>query len=332
MRVRQHISGLKTSNYSVAESDSYIGIGTLTSNITITLPSDPASGDEYVIKDVNGTVGAYTVTISGNGNNIDGSSSFIMAHSFSCTVITFTQGKWSVTVGYAGASNGSGFGVYGDRPVAGQAGCIYYATDVNMAYYDNGTSWQPLGPTEFYTGLAASDFTWQNQNSATATNVGSSVLLYAPSNGGGQNLRFFYKSAPSAPYTITAKLIHLGGFVNGNASIYGLGWGDGTKLCSLHANAGDSTFDVDVANWDSTTVANGNVYTNNDAAIANQLEWFRISDDGTNRTASISRDGVNFVQVYSVARTTFLTPTRVGVILNPFSGDQYTACVSWKVS
>ena len=72
----------KTGNYTVLTSDYVVGLGTLTSSITITLPASPTIGDQYIIKDVNGTASSFSTTISGNGNNIDGSSNFIISQNY----------------------------------------------------------------------------------------------------------------------------------------------------------------------------------------------------------------------------------------------------------
>lgn len=327
------VSSLKTSNYTIDSTDYIVGIGTLSSSITISLPSNPNISDEYIVKDVDGTAGLYGVVIDGNGTNIDGQSIFLLSQNFASYTFVYTGYQWSIVLAYAGQQNGNGFGTYANRPIQGQAGRTYYGTDTSVMYYDDGVAWRPIGQTDICTPLSSSDFTWQNQNGASSTDFGSSIYLTAPNNSGSQNLRFFYKSAPGTPYTITSKIIYLGGFINGastKANMYGIAWGDGTKLTTLHINTGDTTFDLDVANWDNVTTFNANVYVNNDVAIANQLEWFRIADDGTNRTCSISRDGVNFITIYSVARTNFLTPTRVGLIMNPYQGDQHTSVVSWK--
>jgi hypothetical protein len=43
---------------------------------------------------------------------------------------------------------------------------------------------------------------------------------------------------------------------------------------------------------------------------------FKIADNGTNRIYSLSYDGTTFLDLYSVTRTTFLTPDQVGFYVN----------------
>jgi hypothetical protein len=87
-----------TGNYTVLTKDNIILITTITAPYTITLPSSPSVGDEYTIKDTTGNVGKSILTISGNGNNIDTTTSIaINAPYFSITVI-YNGTKWCALV------------------------------------------------------------------------------------------------------------------------------------------------------------------------------------------------------------------------------------------
>lgn len=326
-----NVSSLKTANYTVTTSDYYIGVGVLTSAITITLPASPTTGDEYIVKDVDGYAGLFSITISGNGKNIDGNATFIFANPYASANFTFSGSQWSLSNVYAGSQNGNGLGVYANRPIQGQAGRTYYATDAGMMYYDDGNTWNPIGQTDVCTALKTSDFTWQNQSGATSTDYGSGIFMYAPSASNNQNVRFLYQTPPSTPYTVTAKFIHLGSFEASQSVVYGIGMGDGTKFLVWYANTNGNAWNLDIGKWDNPTTNVGGLFDEDFFDICDNMQWFRIEDDGTNRHFSISRDGVNFLVVYSTSNTTYLTTSRIGIILNPYNGDQYTSCVSWKV-
>ena len=90
------VSSLKTANYTVLTSDFIVGIGTLTSSITITLPASPNTGDMYIIKDVNGTVNQYNITISPASGNIDGVSSVKLTASYQSITLVYTNSQWSI--------------------------------------------------------------------------------------------------------------------------------------------------------------------------------------------------------------------------------------------
>lgn len=85
------------SPYAVLASDDYIAITTLAAPFTINMPATPTLGDTYEFKDATGNAGSNTVTISGNGNNIDGSANFLLNTAYVATTLTFTGSEWSVT-------------------------------------------------------------------------------------------------------------------------------------------------------------------------------------------------------------------------------------------
>lgn len=66
-----------TGNYTATTSNYVIFCNTTGSSFTITLPASPVDGQVYKIKDV-GNAFSYNITVSGNGNTIDGSSTFII--------------------------------------------------------------------------------------------------------------------------------------------------------------------------------------------------------------------------------------------------------------
>lgn len=325
------VSSLKTSDYQVVSTDYVIGVGVLTNSITITLPTSPVVGDQYTIKDVVGSLNdGYTITIDGYSNNIDGELTFTLAQSRASITVLFTGTEWSIQSFYAGVSNGNGYGNYSDLPTQGQKGRTYYAIDTGTFFYDDGIAWRPFGHDGALTPIDPGSFSWQNQAGATATSFGTSVFISLPNASG---LRFMYQNVPSTPYTLTAKLIHLGNFTPNESMIYGLAWGDGTKLMTVHVNDNSDAMNLNVALWNSTTSLSSEVFTYNFRDVVDRMEWFRLSDDGTNRQISVSRDGINFISIYTNSSTTFLTGTRVGILASTsLSGDAYVSCESFQIT
>jgi len=66
-----------SANYTATTSNFVIFCNTTGSSFTITLPASPVDGQVYKIKDVGNAI-TNNITISGNGNTIDGSSTFII--------------------------------------------------------------------------------------------------------------------------------------------------------------------------------------------------------------------------------------------------------------
>ncbi len=329
------VSSPKTSNYTILSEDEIIAIGTLNSDIVVTLPSDPVLGDQYSVKDINGTVGLYKVTVEGDGYNIDGNTSMVLAHPYAACTMTFTGDQWGVTWSYAGKSNGNGLGLLSNRPVQGQAGRTYYAQDQTVFYYDDGYLWQPLGPQiNLLKTPKVADFTWVNQNGCSAVDTGSGIYLQTLGfNMGIHNSTMLVRPTPSTPYTITACFLYCGmttfdtmnGPVglcfrqssNGELHAYTIDFnGLGIAKITLSYYLDHSTFMMP--------------YLERESSFASSIMWFKLRDDGINRYCEYSRDGINYTNFYFTPRTTDLVADQVGFFVNPLFQDIKVTLVSWE--
>ena len=180
-------------------------------------------------------------------------------------------------------------------------------------------------PTAATTGLV----NWLNQGTSTSTDSAVGLSLNVPA---GTTVSGLYRSAPTAPYTITALLAatrNSTGF-NGVA----IGWYDGTA--KLHAlsyvlQSGGVPF-FEVEKWNSFSSFNGN-----DVASApngySQPIWLRIADDGTNISFGFSQDGANFLTLFSAAKSSgFLGATgysNVVLFANPINSRTIGTLLSW---
>lgn len=154
---------------------------------------------------------------------------------------------------------------------------------------------------------AYSSFTGVNAGSVTVTESAGKAIHIA-GNGGTDNTKniLFYKAAPSTPYTITALLIPRP-FIQ-NASVVSavmLGFHDGTKFHYLKFRSDVSSG----SQWPKLTVqkwSNYNTFVANDSDIAvwplGQV-FLQISDDGSNVAFRYSTDSVDFVDLYSIAKS-----------------------------
>lgn len=82
-----------TSPYAVLASDDVIAI---TSGGTVTLEASPSSGRTVKIKDSTGIASGSNITISGNGHNIDGASTYIIAINYGEVQLIYTGTQWSI--------------------------------------------------------------------------------------------------------------------------------------------------------------------------------------------------------------------------------------------
>ena len=63
-------------------------------------------------------------------------------------------------------------------------------------------------------------------------------------------------------------------------------------------------------------------YSGENFALLAPVHWFKLRDDGTNQTYSISADGTTWIQLYTQARNTDVTPNMVGFGVDPLNTSQ----------
>jgi hypothetical protein len=87
--VRLSSVSTKTANFNVAVGDR-LYVCNSSSPFTATLPGSPSTGDEYVFKNIN----TGTVTVSGNGKNINGAASTTLPTQWDSLHIVYTGSIW----------------------------------------------------------------------------------------------------------------------------------------------------------------------------------------------------------------------------------------------
>jgi hypothetical protein len=85
-----------TGNLNVSAGTEVIIVGTLSSSITVTLPSGPTAGDIYTIKDQAGGSATNNIIVSGNGVNIDGAPTYTINTNYQSITVVFANGSWSI--------------------------------------------------------------------------------------------------------------------------------------------------------------------------------------------------------------------------------------------
>lgn len=235
-------------------------------------------------------------------------------------------------VGPTGATGTStGVGTYASRPAAGNTGAQYFSTDGTRNFVDDGSNWRPdiNGCLGTQPGVV-SGWTWVNQSTATATDVGGAIFLKRASNATDSVSILTKTLSPSSGYTLLAHIrptLYPISFTQ--AGIILRNSGDGKHVGFLMLSHTTSGVHLTINKFNSTTSFNSN-YVDLVAALVGDGIWLRIVDDTTNRISSFSFDGKNFVQLHSVSRTDFLTPDTYGVGVNPLNGE--AACTLDSVS
>jgi hypothetical protein len=333
--IHPDVSSLKTSNYTITADDYYVGVGVLTGSITITLPLLPENGDQYVVKDIDGYAGTFPIIVSGNGLNVDGSSSITIAQNYASFTFTYTGNQWSISVGYAGIQNGNGFGIFANRPVQGQAGRTFYAADQAVFYYDDGNAWNAIGPRVSPVVFPIStNYSWVNQGITSVADTGSGMYLQTlGTNGGGRDARLLVQSAPATSYGIDVCFEYVGATtIAANNGLVGVCFRESSSG-KIHAYVVDFNSNGDCVmistKYDSPSSYNSD-YNNKVSDFVAGIMWLRISDDGINRYCWYSRDGINYTNFHFVSRTDYITADQIGVFVDPIYQDIKVSYVSWK--
>lgn len=161
------------------------------------------------------------------------------------------------------------------------------------------------------------DFAWVNQGSSSVAEDADreTIVLTGAATAVGANIVGRVKTAPATPYVITAffDAMLLPKAFNG----FGLGFrdsaGGGIHLSAVFGSAGSTDYTHRSTKYTSPTAFSADYQA---IVLTDAPRWHRIADDGTNRICSLSVDGVNWLQVHSVARTDFLTANQVGFFVS----------------
>lgn len=180
-----------------------------------------------------------------------------------------------------------------------------------------------------------SAFTWVNQGSAAANDRAYGIVMKEAARNT-VNLRLLVKAAPSTPYEIIAR--HRLSGRNASNGLCGLCWresasGKITTVTTLGGRAMPSLRQT-VHNWTNPTTFSSAPFDETDRSNA-LAEWIRIRDDGATRYFDVSVGGDDWHTLYSVARTTHLTPDQVGFFLEPNNatapaGEHQLLILSWE--
>jgi hypothetical protein len=160
-------------------------------------------------------------------------------------------------------------------------------------------------------------YTWTNQGSSTSTLANAVLFLSTPSASAG-GVRVFTKAIPTVPYVATIEFTWAS--ISGSTSstiepACGMVFRESSTgklhtcgISFLPASANGAGSAVQSRKWTSATVFSSD-YINRPSQFGygSAYRWMRISDDNTNRKFDISADGLNWLNVHSVARLDFLT-------------------------
>jgi hypothetical protein len=192
-----------------------------------------------------------------------------------------------------------------------------------MIIYD-GFAWKfmhngrALCPPQFNKNFNGTD--WHHESpdvTLTLDTTHVANILYDSTSGSG--IPAYYTAAPTPPYTFTCAFLSQN-IINGYNKV-GIGWrSNGGAYVTLVTGSDNGT------NWllryDAFT--NVTTYSGNYLSVDvppllahGPLIWMQLTDDGTtNRHVKISSNGINWTDMYGGARTNFLSPDNISVLLS----------------
>lgn len=300
---------------------------------TITPFGGEFSATDFVVSGLTGAVaGARLVGATSSGAPASGT--FLVGDvvvdrsgSFWICTVAGSPGTWvHVSGGGGGSGNVTYRTVWASPPGSPASGDLWFPSDSEYTARYNGTLWDyrylnypvTLPP-------AAASWTWDNQASATISDGNGAVWLTTA----GTGLSLAYKSL-TAPKTIIALVepFFTGGAVGGigfrnssSGKILMFGW---------YTNSGLLGFWAGHYNTAAGGLASSPLLGSFPAPY--RLVWLKLADDGTNLNASFSFDTVNYKQLYTETRASFLgTPDGAGIGAGSVAG-QYISLKSWSVA
>lgn len=171
-----------------------------------------------------------------------------------------------------------------------------------------------------FTAPVFGNWTGVMKNSATFNSVGNSAVIYAPAT---SNDEWSIATTPvpgAVPYSCIFHLRPV--YWVTNYMSYGVFWRDSAtnkfKSIGLVTNTAIQThplIEVGLAS-DGTASIDSDYFLSATGVITAEWRWFKLTDDNTNQTFSISPDGANWFQCFSHARNTDVTPNQVGFFFN----------------
>ena len=215
----------------------------------------------------------------------------------------------------------SAVGPLANLPTSGmKQGDRYKCSDSQYEFVYTGSLWQA-----FFSGFPvslpplASSLSWVNQGAAVANNTLGGLYIQAPI-GGGDNQRMLVQSLPSPPWSVVAGIspptfqenyIRCGLVLRDS--------GSGREFIFCFSPGG-----LAVYQYNSFSSYAGCPL--NCPALTQKL-FFKIRDDGANFVFSLSPDGVNWIQLWSVGRTSWLgNPDQLGVFADSNNGEVAGSC------
>jgi hypothetical protein len=291
-----------------------------------TFPSTPQyriviDSELMVVTAVAGSPGNYLLTVTRGAENTTAAS-----HTNS-TVVNhiYTAGAMNQAI-----SDNFQIGTVGNFntnfPLPEKQGRLFVPTDGFFAYHDNASTWTAFGPIfpinppplgNYFTGINLNLPIYQENNGT----------LFVGVDGAGHFNRWV-TTLPSTPYTVTMALTPLVPTWAGDYPAGGLLLRDGLSPGNGHNIHFEYQYRSDSGIWHfrygrycndvGSACYQGEPFVYR-APMMGTLIWIRIKDTGTTRSFLYSTNGQHWLEMYSEATNTYITPTQAGFAVGTHS-------------
>ena len=173
------------------------------------------------------------------------------------------------------------------------------------------------------------DWTWVNQGTATITQSGSGLWMYAPAEGT-DHFHLLVYAAPATPYAVVLCARMIGMYTTYPQAFYGWRQSSDGKIAGLsqYINVHIPVINSSVGDATPKIVANYDTWNSHEL-----IEWIKFEDDGVNRKISYSPNGLNWILFHSVANNNYLVGDQIGWGIGARSSYPLgVLLMSWKVS
>ena len=221
------------------------------------------------------------------------------------------------------------YGTCANRPAAERAGRLYFGSDFPMVYRDTGSAWEGYYRGSRCNPPITANYTWTH-GGGTATNTditNGPSRISVTANAGGDRISKLVRSMGSTPWSFISRVCSLQ--QNPNTTFSGICVSDGTKLECLGIIFEGNVPRLWTGRYNSLTNFAGEAFNRMEPPANFADMWLKITDDGTNRSAGYSNDGVNYNTIWGASRTTFLTATQGGVYVGTNAATGVPCSMLW---
>jgi hypothetical protein len=184
--------------------------------------------------------------------------------------------------------------------------------------------------------LTVSDMTWNNQGSATATDVNGTIWMNGSRSTGNDSHGLLDPAPGSTPWTFTLgwrPFVANNNFGTDGFPNSGILLKDSLGSTLIHfgvynrqgvvGGASDGNLKTSVEYMTNATTHSSTPAVRGYQRRYDEVMWHRVTDNGTNLLFDVSRDGVNWINFQTLGRTAHLTnaPDRVGFFIDPWNAD-----------